>query len=71
MLLSGNNNYILYVYFQLLLPLSMSKPLNPVPLPQWRSAGALQLIKLTSSLDTGSTSAMEKSLVFIHTMLPV
>ena len=45
---------------QLLLPLSMCKPLRPVPLPQWRSAGVLHLVELLPSPATGSSMAMER-----------
>ena len=47
----------------------MFKPLSPVPLAQWRSAGVLHLTELTSSLDTESTMEMGKAFLFLHTML--
>ena len=47
-------------FLQLLLPLSMCKPLRPVSLPQWRSAGVLHLVELLPSLVMGSSMAMER-----------
>ena len=49
---------LLLLLIQLLLLLSMYKPLSPVPLLQWRSAGVLRLAELPTSLDTGSSTWM-------------
>ena len=56
MLLMIDLNLFIWI-FQLLHPLWMSKPLSLVPLLQWRSAGVLHLMELTSSLDTGYSMA--------------
>ena len=44
----------------------MFKPLSPVPLPQWRSAGVLHLVELLTSLDTGSSMAIEISYYYLQ-----
>ena len=49
-----------FLHTQLLLLPSMFKPLSPVPLPQWRSAGVLHLVELLTSLATGSSMGMER-----------
>ena len=52
--------------FQLLPPHWMSKPVSPVPLPQWRSAGVLPLVEMLPSLATGSSMATNRMYLWLQ-----
>ena len=48
----------------------MSGPLSPVPLPQWKSTGVLQLMEMLISLDTGFSLGMGKIFQYLGVLHP-